>query len=229
MQNSIPERIHPRIASHPMWLGLLGLCTCLLAACTSRAIELTPDEQTLVASIGMESGIAREVKRHGVSLSRLKGVTPDYDEVIANGIVLETEPNSGRTALEKVRERLKGTPFDAYLYDESFGYGADKVAIVDADDEAYLAIVRTDGVNHDLDHDEVMARYRQWDEKYGLKLVGAGQSWIEAQLTTPPTDWLALAQEVYEFCPDVVDQGAGDVATLAAEMKQRNFIYLWWD
>jgi Domain of unknown function (DUF4253) len=59
--------------------------------------------------------------------------------------------------------------------------------------------------------------------------VGAGQDWIEAEFASYPEDWLAFANDVYEFCPDVVDQGASDVATLAAEMRRSNTLYLWWD
>ena len=39
----------------------------------------------------------------------------------------------------------------------------------------------------------------------------------------------AFAREVYAFCPDVVDQGTETVEALAAEMKQENTVYLWWD
>jgi hypothetical protein len=80
-----------------------------------------------------------------------------------------------------------------------------------------------------LDHAKVLERYTQWAEKYGLRLVGAGSDWIEAEFTRPPSDWKVFAAEVYEFCPDVVDQGTGSVPALAEEMKAQNAVYLWWD
>jgi len=39
----------------------------------------------------------------------------------------------------------------------------------------------------------------------------------------------AFAEEVYQFCPDVVDQGAGSIDALAEEMKRTNALFLWWD
>jgi hypothetical protein len=104
-----------------------------------------------------------------------------------------------------------------------------KLTIVRTDDLGYLAIVRTAGVNQDVSHDQVVARYKAWDAKYGLVLVGAGQDWLEATFRTPPNDWLAFAKEVAAFCPDVVEQGTGSVEALAKEMSESDSVYLWWD
>jgi hypothetical protein len=40
---------------------------------------------------------------------------------------------------------------------------------------------------------------------------------------------LEFAKEVYQFCPDVVDQGTETVEALASERKRTNRVYLWWD
>ncbi len=53
--------------------------------------------------------------------------------------------------------------------------------------------------------------------------------WLQAEFVTPPSDWNSFAQEVYEFCPDVVDQGTGSVEALSLELQQMNGVYLWWD
>jgi len=34
---------------------------------------------------------------------------------------------------------------------------------------------------------------------------------------------------MYEFCPDIVDQGCGDVQTLAKDLKKTQRLYFWWD
>jgi len=39
----------------------------------------------------------------------------------------------------------------------------------------------------------------------------------------------SLSHEMYEFCPDVVDQGAGSVEELERGIKLTNSFYLWWD
>ena len=85
------------------------------------------------------------------------------------------------------------------------------------------------GDNYDVTHEDVVEQYKAWDEQYGLTLVGAGFDWIEARMSKPADDWRAFADEVYEICPDVVDQGTGDVDALAAEMQKVETLFLWWD
>jgi hypothetical protein len=191
----------------------------LLFACSAFAATLTAEEAKLVSGFGMEAKIATQLKQEGTTIER-------FD---ADGIVIAALPGTGDAALAQVRLRLHGTPFRAYLDERHYGYGPDRIAIVRTDDLGYLAIVRTAGVNHDVSHDQVVARYKAWDAKYGLVLVGAGQDWLEATFRTPPNDWLAFAKEVAAFCPDVVEQGTGSVEALAKEMSESDSVYLWWD
>lgn len=201
-----------------------------LASCSDSKAPLSNDERSLIAELGFDEPLMTKVRENGRSIERLVGVTPDFDPAPADALVVSVDPGQGRAALKEIRTALAGTDYSAYLNDQAYGYGADKIAILKShDDYEYLAIVRTDGINFDLEHEDVLARYRQWDQSFGLSLIGAGQDWLEAEFGTPPGDWSAFAQEVYEFCPDIVDQGTGDVKTLAEEMRTSNTLYLWWD
>jgi hypothetical protein len=53
--------------------------------------------------------------------------------------------------------------------------------------------------------------------------------WAEANFIQKPTNMTKFAQELYEFCPDVVDQGAGSIEELEKEMNAFDILYLWWD
>ena len=57
--------------------------------------------------------------------------------------------------------------------------------------------------------------------------MGAGLDWMEARFVNPPKDFTLFAKEVYDFCPDVVDQGTETVDALAKEMQRTNTLYLW--
>lgn len=201
----------------------------LSSGCVPAKAGLTPAEQAVATEAGIEPAIAAQAKDLGISIERLMGMTADFNEVAANGIVVNTKPKNGREVLATLRQRLAGTAYHAYLRDEAHGYGPDQVAVLKADDHAYLSLVRTDAINYDKDHEAVMARYRQWEKQYDLKLIGAGQDWMEADIRKPPADWLAFANEVYAFCPDIVDQGTNDVASLAKELERTQVLYLWWD
>lgn len=191
----------------------------LLAACTPFAATRTPDEAKRVSDFGFDAKIAAQLGTEGTSLERLG----------TDGLLIEARPGTGDATLDQVRLQLHGTPFRAYLHDRNYGYGPDRIAIVRSDDLGYLAIVRTEGVDRDVTHAQVIERYKAWNAKYGLVLVGAGQDWLEAKFRTPPGDWNAFAEEVAKFCPDVVEQGTGSVEGLAKEMAESDSVYLWWD
>lgn len=38
-----------------------------------------------------------------------------------------------------------------------------------------------------------------------------------------------FSEEVYEFCPDIVDQGVGDMKKLKDSIKVNKELFLWWD
>ncbi len=202
---------------------------------TGAAAAEAPDatraaQQALLDEVGLLGSLAERVRAEGTGLERLMAQTPDLDEVPAAGVVVVTAPGQGRARLVALRRLLPGSGFRAYLMDERFGSGPDRVAVARvADDAAYLAIVRTDGINHGLEHEDVMRLYAAWDARLGLRLDGAGLDWIEARITRPPADWDALAAEVYAACPDIVDQGVGSVEALAEDMRRHQTLSLWWD
>lgn len=206
---------------------LVHLLAILLVACSA---ELSDEESRLATDIGLNLKTAQAVRARGDGFERLTGYDRNYDVVDAPGLILLTKPNRGKDELPTVRNLLKDSGFVAYLNDQSFGYGPDTIAILEnAGPYEYLAIVRINGINYDIGHSAVIERYRLWDEKYGLELVGAGFDWMLAEFHHPPENWTEFASEVYEFCPDVVDQGTGSIEVLAQEMEQMNSVYLWWD
>ncbi len=50
-----------------------------------------------------------------------------------------------------------------------------------------------------------------------------GVEWLRATL------WEDLAERMYEFCPDIVDQGVGDVDALAESLAESDHLFFWWD
>jgi hypothetical protein len=113
---------------------------------------------------------------------------------------------------------------------------------------------QTNGINHNIDNSKLIAKIEQWQQKYDLVLWGCGGDWLRiffiheepeynSQLgrsnkkyyekrkiwkeRTP--EFKKFAEEVYEFCPDIVTQGAGNKKNLIETMRQMNGVYLWWD
>lgn len=77
-----------------------------------------------------------------------------------------------------------------------------------------------------------MAAVRNWREGWGFELVACYRGAIEGRASRRPTGReaaLALAREQYEYCPDIVDQGVGSTAALAATLMVSDWWYFWWD
>ena len=106
----------------------------------------------------------------------------------------------------------------------------DRISIVKtADQFDILRMQETNGDNYEISNEKVIAKVKEWDQRFGLRIIGAGLDWLEIDFINQPKDIQEFAEEVYTFCPDVVDQGAAKVESLANEMKKTNTLYLWWD
>lgn len=73
---------------------------------------------------------------------------------------------------------------------------------------------------------------RIWAERHGAELVGASSDILEFVVGEPPQTQeaaMALAKEQYAYCPDIVDQGVGTIAALAATLLDAPVWYFWWD
>jgi hypothetical protein len=92
-----------------------------------------------------------------------------------------------------------------------------------------LRIAASDAVNYGKDTEDLVRALQSWDERYGIDIYAAQTDTIQLKLKSVPKDMKAFANEVYELCPDIVDQGVGDVEKLAAEIVATKAVYLWWD
>lgn len=192
--------------------------------------EFTDNEYALLKVNGIETSVSNKLEKESVGIEQLYTIDKDFNELKAPGILLKVKPKSGAATVGTLRKDLDGTHYQAYLFDNHYGYGEDEIAIVaNNGDIEYLKIVRTDGINYDLTAEDVLQKYIDWDSKYDLKLTGAGRDWLEAKIIEVNVDWNVFAKEVYEFCPDVVDQGTGTLEALETDMKESRTLYLWWD
>jgi len=79
---------------------------------------------------------------------------------------------------------------------------------------------------------EHVAILRRWSERYGLEMYAYTGDVIECEIARPPAgrkEALKLAREQYLYCSDIVDQGVGSIASLAAILEVSTHWYFWWD
>lgn len=68
---------------------------------------------------------------------------------------------------------------------------------------------QTNGDNYDITTEDIVAKLQQWDSQYGIAISDVAFDNLIVSFKQLPEDLAPLAQEIYEFCPDVIDQGFG--------------------
>ena len=76
------------------------------------------------------------------------------------------------------------------------------------------------------------ALWQMWHAQYGAQVACVADDVIEFTVSKPPTTAeaaQALARQQAIYCPDIVDQGQGSEAALAASLLGAKVWYFWWD
>lgn len=107
------------------------------------------------------------------------------------------------------------------------------IAIIPTEDWTEIpAYLRWGGWNDNPPSEYHVAALRSWRDRYGAELVGLSHDVMNIRVTTKPKtkpESIALAKEHYDYCYDIVEQGTGDLSTLAATLKAHKWWYFWWD
>ena len=107
--------------------------------------------------------------------------------------------------------------------------GVELVLAPGSDQFDILRLAATDGVNYGLETEDIVSRLKRWHEQTGIDIWQAETDSVQFDFKRTPPDPQAFARELYEFCPDVVDQGLGDMEALEMALREQTSVYLWWD
>lgn len=107
--------------------------------------------------------------------------------------------------------------------------GAEIVVAPGQDQFDIIRLAATDAVNYDKTTEQIIAELKAWDAQFGIDIWQAETDTVQLKLKSLPKDLPAFSQRLYEFCPDIVDQGVGDIESLQAGIQQERMIFLWWD
>lgn len=92
-----------------------------------------------------------------------------------------------------------------------------------------LRVAQSDAVNYDMGTEDLVGTLQEFDNEYGIDIFHAETDTIEFKFRSLPKDLRAFCDELYKFCPDIVDQGVGSVEALEKEIAAHRAVYLWWD
>lgn len=208
-------------------MGLFSLFGC------GRKDSLTQTETELLKKIDFKSDLMAEIKELTNSdLKQLPAIDQETGDVLSNkfynGIFSETTQEKANEFVVKMKPKFRENGYLIFVFEAE--ESRKNVAVLKGQDELdILRYRRTDGINYDLENDDIIKKISEWQSKYGLVLIGCSRDWLHVVFDKLPANLDAFADEVYEFCPDSVDQGVGSVDELKKAIYEMKGVWLWWD
>lgn len=166
------------------------------------------------------------------------------------------QASSGITIANWIAVRRKEAEEDELFSDETFGewpgeilekgsIGLHKdILSGEIKSEIYLGLAAVEkpwhlpamvkyGAWNDCPESEVhCAFHREWFAEFGAEITGISSDIVECVVARPPTNRKVakrLAWQQYWYCADIVEQGCGSVANLAATLLNSPYWFFWWD
>jgi hypothetical protein len=159
---------------------------------------------------------------------KVRNITPD--EVLAQ---LGHEPSEA--PLGEWPDQPDPSPGLSVIVDFSTGKPFEKVYIGIAPTDDWTTIpawLRWGSWNECPAAEFHVAAMRLWRERYGAELIGINHDTINLRVASKPKpreEALALAHDIYIYCPDIIDQGEGSYSALAAALMANDWWFFWWD
>lgn len=207
-------------------MGILSFFGCV------GAKDLSPKETELVNKLSFDTELMLELKNETkselIQLPSIDQETADILDELYNGIHSVISEEKANSIVKKLKDKFRAKGYLIFVFtgeEHSKSIGV----IKGTNDLDILRYRRTDGINHDYENKDIVAKISEWNNKFGLTVIGCGRDWLELEFKKLPTDLDAFSEEVYEFCPDSVDQGVGEVENLKELIKDMHGIWLWWD
>jgi hypothetical protein len=157
--------------------------------------------------------------------------TEAENELVTGGVSFDVPQDKVEAVLRKAHTDFLARGFYLFRYDQNFKINGqpDKVGLLPTTDlYSVMAVMETNGDNYNIGTDGVIAWMKELHEEQSFMLTGIGFDYLEGYFTESVKDPEGLAKRMYQFCPDIVDQGAGSVSELARELK-KGTLYFWWD
>lgn len=203
----------------------------VVSRATITKVTLSPAAEELAKNIKFDRQVLMLAKGESQDhIGRLIGFDEDGYQIIAPGITISVPEDKTDYILSALRQKLLPLKYMAFVVEMNEGLKIDKIGIIKGTDPyEILRIMHTDGDDYDISNQDVIDRLKEWERNSPFDILGADSDWVELEFKALPKDLKAFSEEVYDFCPDAVNQGPGSTVELAKEIQKTKKLFLWWD
>ncbi len=145
-------------------------------------------------------------------------------------IKFEVSSEKRGDVLKELKNKYGKNEYQFFYTQLSINKSPELICVLKSSDKYdILRALGTNGKNYGVDTEEIIHKLVEWDKQCGIHVIGADGDWVEVKFNRLPKDTRKFAEEIYEFCPDVVDQHSGNAETLEESLKADKSVFLWWD
>lgn len=177
-------------------------------------MALTPAEQQLAASLGFDEDVCALVKEDcDGPLCRMMAFTDESELKEVDAVAVAVSRDRVGPIVGELQSHLRPRGYRAFwttMYNENGSTRDDVVAVLKSlDDSEIIRLQRTNGGNYGVSMEAILEKLDSWRTECELQIVGAASDWVAIEFSTLPQDICAFAEDIYEWCPDTVEQGVG--------------------
>lgn len=178
-------------------------------------MELTPAEREIAGQTGFDEAMLLLVKeRSGKDVERLLVLNDDDQFEPGNGIsAAVANGHEAERVMKEISPAITPSGYQAFWSERrklNGGKETDEVVVLKTDDPyAMVRLRRSYGGNYGITTEDIIDRLTAWRQMCDFTVVGASRDWVALVFSRLPERICRFAEEVYQFCPDTVDQGVG--------------------
>jgi hypothetical protein len=218
-----------KVLNRSLQVMVLAISVLLIAA--STPVTLSEYSETVAKIIGFDRKVLIIMKEEsGGSIQRMVGYDENDFQIVVDGVSVPVPEEKTDEILHALRKKLAPLKYMAFVVEMNESINMDKIGVLKGTDQyQILRLMHTAGDQYDISSEDVIGRLKDWEKTSPLDIIGAGNDWVEIEFRTLPRDLKAFVEEVYDFCPDAVDEGPGTTADLARDIQQTKKLFLLWE
>lgn len=108
-------------------------------------------------------------------------------------------------------------------------FAEELVVLATTDPYDAVIVMGTNGANYDVQAPHILGWLEAAKAETPWVLTHIKYSTLSGRFLARPSDPEAMARGMYALCPDIVDQGFGEVEYLAESLGSSDRLYFWWD